>query len=86
MHNPSLLTKSYGGGTARLYAGSYVTTPKIGGTKNALGVQHYPQQYPLKWGGRGIGGTIFHDWGYCLKSQKKESTPKNGGYLYMCWG
>ena len=26
----------------------------------------------------GIGGTNYHDWGYCLKSQKKKSTPENG--------
>ena len=58
------------GGTHRYY-------PQNWGYQECVGGTTLPPTVPPKMGG--IGGTIFHDWGYCLKSQKRRVPPKIGG-------
>ena len=49
----------------------------VGGTENPLGVQHYPQQYPPKWGVLGL---------LMSEISKKEEYPREWGVLIHALG
>ena len=66
-----------------MVGGTHQWYPRYWGYRECVGGTTLPPTVPPKMGG--IGGTVFHDWGYCLKSKKGEY-PQEWGVLIRVLG